>query len=156
MATSSVLTPKLKKKFLKEFARLGNISQACRNIGIQRRPRVYDWRDTDPEFFAALEDAKEEACDNMEMEAWRRAIEGTVKPVFYLGEKVGEIREYSDTLLIFLLKGALPKKYRDNATVETTVNVINADFAARLGEHLDRQPYRREITSGDEEGKCPH
>ncbi|MDP2936788.1 MAG: hypothetical protein Q8O86_09895 [Dehalococcoidia bacterium] len=39
---------------------------------------------------------------------------GTEKPVFQGGQQVGVVREYSDVLLIFLLKGARPEKYRDN------------------------------------------
>ena len=33
--------------------------------------------------------------------------------MYYKGEVVGTIRKYSDTLLIFLLKGALPEVYRE-------------------------------------------
>jgi hypothetical protein len=33
---------------------------------------------------------------------------------------VGVVQEYSDTLLIFLLKGARPQKYRDNVRQEVT------------------------------------
>jgi hypothetical protein len=32
--------------------------------------------------------------------------------------RVGKVREYSDTLTIFLLKAHAPDKYRDNAKVE--------------------------------------
>ena len=50
----------------------------------------------------------------MELEARRRAVKGTDKPVFQRGEQVGTIREYSDTLLMFLLKANKPEKFRDN------------------------------------------
>jgi len=49
--------------------------------------------------------------DALEDEAIRRAHDGTMKPVFHGGKKVGEVREYSDKLLIFLLKGCKPEKY---------------------------------------------
>ena len=55
-------------------------------------------RGTPPEF----EDADEEVTETLEREATRRASKGTLKPVFYQGKVCGEIREYSDTLLIFL------------------------------------------------------
>ena len=45
-------------------------------------------------------------------------MEGTKKPVFHQGKRVGGVQEYSDTLLIFLLKGTRPKKFRDNMKVE--------------------------------------
>ena len=34
-------------------------------------------------------------------------------PVYYQGKEVGQIRKFSDTLLIFLLKGARPETYRE-------------------------------------------
>ena len=70
--------------------------------------------------------------DRLEAEARRRAIEGIEKPVFYKGKMcyrdevdpatgerrgTGEpllIRKSSDVLLMFLLKGARPEKYREN------------------------------------------
>ena len=42
------------------------------------------------------------------------------EPVFYHGQVCGTVRKYSDTLLIFLLKGARPDKFRDNATIRHT------------------------------------
>ncbi len=56
----------------------------------------------------------------LEAEARRRAVEGVRKPVYCRGEIVGTVKEYSDTLLIFLMKGARPEKYRDNVRVERT------------------------------------
>ena len=50
----------------------------------------------------------------LEREARRRAVEGVEEPVgFYKGEPSAYVRKYSDTLLIFLMKGARPDKYRD-------------------------------------------
>jgi hypothetical protein len=37
---------------------------------------------------------------------------GTLKPVYQGGKKVGAVREYSDTLLMFLLNGGRPEKYK--------------------------------------------
>ena len=41
-----------------------------------------------------------------------------MKAVYHMGEVVGTEREYSDTLLIFLLKGAMPEKYHENVKLE--------------------------------------
>jgi hypothetical protein len=49
----------------------------------------------------------------LEDEAKRRACNGVLKPVFQGGKKVGVVREYSDTLLIFLLKCWHPARYGD-------------------------------------------
>lgn len=53
-------------------------------------------------------------ADSLEDEAVRRARDGYDKPVYQQGQCVGQVRKYSDTLMVFLLKGARPKKYRDN------------------------------------------
>ena len=59
----------------------------------------------------------------LEPEAIRRAVEGVEKPVYQGGELVGYVREYSDTLLIFLLKGGKPHKYRENIKIDSEVQV---------------------------------
>ena len=56
----------------------------------------------------------------LEAEALRRALKGTEKPVYQNGKQVGAIREYSDLLLIFLLKARRPTVYRENARLELT------------------------------------
>ena len=51
------------------------------------------------------------AADILEDEVDRRAVEGVEKPVgWHKGKPGGYVREYSDTLLIFLLKGDRPEK----------------------------------------------
>ena len=52
--------------------------------------------------------AVELGCDALEDEAVRRGCEGHLKPVFHRGKEVGAIREYSDVLLIFMLKARRP------------------------------------------------
>ncbi len=61
-----------------------------------------------------LSGAEEVAADRLEAEAWRRAVEGVERPVgWYQGKPGGYVKEYSDVLLIFLLKGLRPEKYRE-------------------------------------------
>jgi hypothetical protein len=78
---------------------------------------AYDWRDEDEEFKADWDKALEIAADLLEEEAVRRAHDGVKKPVFQGGKRVGYVQEYSDTLLIFLLKGTKPKKFGDRTTL---------------------------------------
>lgn len=106
-----------KAAFLAAYAECGNISRAAEIAKIERRNH-YRWLENDPEYPALFKEAEQQACDRLEQEARRRAVEGTLKPVFHKGEQCGVIREYSDTLLIFLLKGALPDKYADRAKTE--------------------------------------
>lgn len=44
-------------------------------------------------------------------------MEGVIRPIYHRGEKVGEIRQYSDILLIFRLKGLKPETYKEQVAV---------------------------------------
>jgi hypothetical protein len=101
-----------KQRFLEAYAAAGTITEAAEIAAIGRRCH-YRWMDADPEYAKAFVSATEQAADRLEQEARRRAIEGTTEPVWYRGQKVGAVQKYSDTLLIFLLKGCRPEKYAD-------------------------------------------
>jgi hypothetical protein len=89
------------------------VSLACRAAGVGRAT-VYRLRDGDEKFAAAWDEAAEDGTVLLKLECRRRAVEGVDRPVFYKGQQVGTVKEYSDRLLIFLLKAARPEKYRDN------------------------------------------
>jgi hypothetical protein len=108
-----------KEAFLAALAKLGNVSDAARKAKVPRRT-VYNWREDDPDFAEAWAEAEDIAVDALEAEARRRALKGTLKPVYQGGKRVGSVREYSDTLTIFLLKGARPEKYADRVKNEHT------------------------------------
>jgi hypothetical protein len=106
-------TPKKKKTdFLRALEETASVRRACSKAKVPRRT-VYDWREKDEEFEADFQKSRIIAADNLEDEAHRRGYEGYLKPVYQGGKKVGTIREYSDTLLILLMKGNLPEKYKD-------------------------------------------
>jgi len=94
---------------------------------------AYKWRAADAEFAKAWDGAVEEALDLLELEARRRAHDGLVKKKFgkdgdpvidpTTGKQYYE-REYSDTLMIFLLKGGRPEKYRENIRQEQSGEVV--------------------------------
>lgn len=75
------------------------------------RSAVYAERDSNPEFAALWDEAIEVANEFLEVEARRRATEGTIRPILFKGQVAARVREYSDTLLIFLMK-AHNAKYR--------------------------------------------
>lgn len=120
-------TPK-QAAFLSAYAELGNVTAAAAAANIARSSH-HNWMD-DPKYAEAFAEAHEEACDRLETEARRRAIEGVEEPVIHKGElcyvtdrqsrqkRVLTVKKLSDTLLIFLLKGARPDKYRDNSKIE--------------------------------------
>jgi hypothetical protein len=113
-------TARLKRDFLAHFSLTGNITAACRVVGIDRR-RVYDWQENDSRFLHDFRQAEIQSTERLEEEAYRRAHDGVVKetPIMHNGQVVSTIVEtkYSDTLLIFLLKARNPAKYRDNVHV---------------------------------------
>jgi hypothetical protein len=112
----------LKKAFLEAFARCGNVSAACRQAGIPNRTDVYQWQEHDDAFALSFKQAEIEATEYLEAEAWRRATDGvqSERGVYHNGEMLERIVEtkYSDTLLIFLLKGRAPDKYKERGAFE--------------------------------------
>lgn len=115
MVKATQATPKKrdwKPTFLAKLRDCGNVRLAAEATKIGRQ-WVYKQRGEDQEFAAAWDEALDEACDLLEAEARRRGLDGTDKPVFHAGEVCGHIREYSDTLLIFLLKGYRPARFRE-------------------------------------------
>ncbi|GGG97530.1 terminase [Pedobacter zeae] len=98
--------------FLENVALYGNITEAARKSKLDRKT-MYRWRSEEPGFAKAWDEAAEIGIEAIEDEARRRAFKGTLKPIYQGGVKVGTVREYSDTLLIFLLKGAKGAKYKE-------------------------------------------
>jgi len=107
------------RDFLAAYAECGNIRVAAERANIDRKTHNY-WLAHDPNYAAAFEESKEQAADLLEQEAWRRAVEGVKEPVYQKGQLVGEVTKYSDTLLMFLLKGVRPEKFRENIRQEVT------------------------------------
>lgn len=100
------------RAFLVALAKSGNVTKAAAAAKITRSTAYLLKREAS-DFAEAWDEAIEEAGDLLELEARRRAVSGVKEPVFYQGEECGYVRKYSDTLLIFLLKGAKPEKYRE-------------------------------------------
>jgi len=70
----------------------------------------------------------------LEDEVRRGPYEGVEEPVLHKGEKVEVGKKYSDVLLIFLLKGIRPQKFRESrATIPPAElnKIIEAEFNAR-------------------------
>ena len=87
--------------FLEKLRNSGNVRSSCRAAGVGRTT-VYRWRKKWATFAAEWDEAKEDACDLLEEEAWRRAM------------------EESDRLLMFLLKAHRRQVYGDKQEVDVT------------------------------------
>lgn len=82
------------KAFLAAYKTCGNVSAACHAARVGRTC-FYSWLKKDADFCQRYHEAGEDAADALELEARRRACAG------------------SDVLLIFLLKGLRPEKFRE-------------------------------------------
>lgn len=90
----------------------------------------YVRRKRDPDFALAWAEALEIGTPDVEAEAARRAYHGTIRPVYYKGQRCGSIREYSDTLLMFILRARKPEVYRENGASSTTNVSLSVNVAA--------------------------
>lgn len=110
MTAATVLTPEKRQEFLRLLAKHGCVTAAARAIGASRQG-LYRIRgqEGNEDFAAAWDDAIQQATDLLILELRRRAYRGTNKPVFYQGVECGKVREYSDTLGMFLVKGVRPE-----------------------------------------------
>lgn len=108
-----------KSQFLDAFVENGRIDLATKHIGVAYRDPYY-WAKTDAEFAKSWADAKLIVAQRLEDAAYRRSVRGVSKPVFQRGMLVGSVREYSDALTMFLLRGLKPEVYRDRMSVEAS------------------------------------
>ena len=150
---SEIQHPK-KRAFLTAYANTGKKGLAAELAGIERST-IYtrQWRE-DAQFQEALERAQLMAVDVLEGEAHRRAVEGWEEPVgWYKGEAGGVVRKYSDLLLIFLLKGIRPEKYRERMEMRGAfANIDISQLPDELVARLARGEHPASVLSGWAEG----
>jgi N-methylhydantoinase A/oxoprolinase/acetone carboxylase beta subunit len=128
-----------KPLFLSALRNSGNIRASCQAAGVTRQA-AYKARERSQEFASQWDEALEEAIDTLEAAAWTRARDGVVRrdPIMYQGQKVGEkvIVEYSDTVLIQLLKAHRPEKYRERFDVQ--IKEVQARAETAIQECMQR------------------
>jgi hypothetical protein len=112
-----------KVTFLAALEAHGMVTTAARAAAITTET-VYQHRKADEAFAQAWAEAYAAYCDRLEMEAYRRAVDGVDEPVYQQGALVGVVRKYSDALLTLKLKRHRPEQYRERVQV-------NADVTAR-------------------------
>lgn len=110
-------TDEKRRRFLDALGEGLSVAAAC-EAAITTRRTAYNHRNADKAFAEAWDAALEAGTDKLEDEAKRRAHDGVEEPVHYQGVRVDTVRKYSDTLLIFLLKGRRPEKYRERSDVK--------------------------------------
>lgn len=121
-------TPELKDKFLEQLREVPNVTRACRVLGLTRR-LVYNHRRDDEEFATAWDEALEQGVENLEAIALERAA------------------DKSDILLMFMLKGVRPDKYRERYDHTTNGQPLPAAQQISVVEvHLAPPPETEETT----------
>lgn len=115
-----------KRAYLIALALTGVKVRAARVAGVSHNVMYTAQWQEDAQFKAAEAKAMALAADVLEAELHRRAVEGVVEPVgWYKGQAGGLVRKFSDVLLIFALKGALPDKYKDRMEVRGTLATLD-------------------------------
>ena len=130
------------RAFFAAFRETGNVCLACVAAKVARSSH-YRWLDESAVYREAFESAREDAADTLEAEAYRRAVERVEKLTgWYKGVAGGSVLEYSDNLLMFLLKGIRPDKFKDRvefkgALASIDLNKLPDELIARIadGEH---------------------
>lgn len=152
----STITHAKKRAFLTAFCETFDVSRSAKSIGIDRNCHYY-WMSKDAEYLEAFRHAKEVAAETLEAELTRRALQGVRKLKFHQGKPImvrceatdeGAVRvgdgekveyyrhyyehDYSDVLGIFLMKGAMPEKYRERYEVHDGDKDINETIEREL------------------------
>ncbi len=110
---------KAMERFLEKLRNSGNVRLSCRAAGVPRRT-VYRWRKRFSTFQGEWEEALEDACDILEGEAWKRAVE-----------------DKSDRLLMFLLKAHRPGRFKQRHDVTSDDKAVKASPVFVIGMDLD-------------------
>ena len=134
-----------KAKFIATVVATDNLSAACRAVGISRTTLSRHLQE-DPEFAQALQQARDEAADELEAIVRQRAVQGVPKRLWYKGEPVRDPEtgeqavevEYNVARELALLKAAKPHKYRDRADINVAGSVDVNFSAAEIVERVNR------------------
>lgn len=115
--------------FIEALRQTGHVGNSCEAANVSRAT-VYNHRRDDQAFASQWDQAISDAAWTLEDEATRRARDGVDEPIFYRDTLIGSQKKYSDTLLMFLLKGNRPEKFSDKLTIR-----LDPRQAAILKEH---------------------
>lgn len=113
-------------EFLRWLSACPNVTRACRAAGISKKT-AYKHRAKYPSFADKWAEALQEGIAAAEDEAWRRAVHGTMRPVYDKGKVVGHIREFDNNLLMKMLAAHKPEVYSERLRVEQTTRYRATD-----------------------------
>lgn len=169
------ITHPRKRAFLAAYSKCANVTRSAKIAGISRELH-YDWKAQDDEYAAAFETAGQLGGDFLEDQAVNQATRGTVEYVVYKGEVVEyagkpvKKRHRSEKLLMFLLSGVKPHKYKQRVANEHSgpngapLGGAHIDLSALTDAELDElerlaikaestQPGRSQLRAGETEAE---
>lgn len=150
MVTNKPFTKERKKEFADALVSFhGQRIMACRHVGVCLGT-VDKHLKKDPEFRQMVDEAMQFFRESLQMEAYRRAVEGTKKPLYFQGKRIQDkdeegndvpafIKEYDTPLLVMLLKRHCPE-FREKSVVEN--RNVNVDMGAK--DMTEMTPEQRE------------
>jgi hypothetical protein len=116
-------------RFLAAFAESASVAKAARWARISRTAH-YNWMALDPTYPPRFAEAQRRAVRSLEDEAVRRGREGVRRAVYHKGKIVGYETEYSDSLLLAVLRANDPGKFQpaitnaDGTPAGTTIQLV--------------------------------
>jgi hypothetical protein len=130
------LTPK-QRRFLHAFAATARINQAAVSARVAKQSH-YTWMEESEEYRRAFQQVHTTIGDLAEDACVERAIFGVEKPVLFQGKQVklnGRPlfeREYSDQLLITLLRRLKPQEYREHTAIQVSGSLNLTELTERM------------------------
>ena len=131
---------RLKKEVVCKLRAGCSYTKTAEKLGIERNS-IKKWRDTDEQFLAACEYAREMAIERVEDALYEAAL------------KVVENSRYT-TAAIFFLKNRAPKPWRDVQNVRQT-NDIQKAVDSLTPDQLTRMASNLEVNLGQEKAESP-
>lgn len=124
-------------RFLREFARTGSVSAACRASGLARRT-VYNWRAADADFRASWERARGRGVELLRDQVMERALVGADVPMWRDGRIVGHETVVDTRVLWKLLQVVQAETYGPRAAELRARRERDAELSYRLDEAEER------------------
>ena len=123
-------------RFLRELARSGSVSAACRASGLARRT-VYNWREADADFRTHWYAALGRGVARLRDEAMERAMVGRETPVWHDGRIAGHVPVPDSRVLWKLLQSLQAETYGPGAADLQMTNDRATEHQAEFTRRLD-------------------
>lgn len=124
-----------KRLFLTALKRGDTVLGACALVGVSNRT-AYNHADRDPDFAREWDLAVRSSTLPLELDVFRRAVEGVEEPVYRYGKFSHRRVTYSDRLLMRLLEADQPEKYGRGAAGRAQRERLEKRFDKRLARAL--------------------